>query len=99
MFPHHQRRIQSCFATFSQRVKEINTIQTTIMTHIPTDRLCPPHLQASYLVINAQSKVFPLPSPCQTPAAQPRLLSLINASGRTPLKLRQKKNSPNMQWA
>lgn len=52
----------------------------------------PLHLIASYLVVNAQSEVFPLPSHSQTPAAQPRLLSLVHASGkkRTPLKLLKK---------
>lgn len=48
--------------------------------------LLPSPVSVSYLAVNTQSKVFPLLS--QTPAAQPRLLSLVHASGRTPLKLR-----------
>ncbi len=68
------------------------------MTYALIDCLLPSPLGASYLVVNAQSKVFPLPSQSQTPAAQPRLLSLVHASGRTPLKLRHK-NSPIVQYA
>lgn len=60
----------------------------SVHTHMACNTLSVAPLLSSYLVINAQSKVFPLPSHSQTPAAQPRLLSLVHASGKkTPLKL------------
>lgn len=100
MLPHQKKREDTTIHLqyFPRDVKDYIQSSLEYGIYALIDCLLPSPRDASYLVVNAQSKVLPLPSHSQTPAAQPRLLSLVHASGRTPLKLRHK-NSPNVQCA
>lgn len=68
----------STSAAFPQMHTGQNTIQLAVRRFSLTGCFLPSHL-----VINAQREVLPLPSHSRTPAAQPRLLSLMHVSERT----------------
>lgn len=78
--------VQKCFPRTGGETKRSPADRTATDLTL-SDRLSAPHQNVSYLVLDAQRKVFPLPSHSRTPAAQPRLLSPVHAPGRTPLKL------------
>lgn len=86
--------VQKCFPHTGGETKRSPGDTTADLTL--SDRLSAPHQNVSYLVLDAQRKVFPLPSRSRTPAAQPRLLSPVHAPGKDTAQVRTRthKNSP-----
>lgn len=88
--------VQRCFPRTGGETKRSPGDRTAADLTL-SDRLSAPHQNVSYLILDAQRKVFPLPSHGRTPAAQPRLLSPVHAPGKDTAQVRtrtHKKNSP-----